>query len=112
MGLLGENPFSKLDNQTQKFNGTQLTFNDNFMLGLGTAKTTTHIPGYCGFIPTNQQDSKIIKVDPITQYPKTNHSLNYNLRLPGYSGYKPTNSVNIKGEPRPYCLSVKDEKFN
>lgn len=113
IGLHGDNPRDKFNDNTQVFNNTILNYNDNFSIGQGTTKTTNHIPGYAGFIPKNQQAAhQTSEADPFIKYSKSNHSLNYKLRLPRYGGYVSNNPLNIKGEPRPFCLTARDEKFN
>lgn len=45
MGTYGENPRDKLNPNVERAN------NEHHELTMGTTKTTTHIPGYNGFIP-------------------------------------------------------------
>lgn len=113
IGIHGDIPYEKFSNPTQKFNGRQLQYNDNHLLGLGTTKTTFNIPGYQGFMPKNQQKFHYTnRDDPYTNVNKTNHIQNYKTRIPRYQGHTSINPVNIKGVPRPYCLSTEGEKFN
>jgi hypothetical protein len=113
IGVHGDNPYDKFFNQTQTFNENKLEYSDNHQLALGTTKATKHIPGYQGFIPKNpQKNYSTNEVDCYTNVGKVNHMLNYRLRLPNYGGIQPKNPINIKGEPRPYCLSTQDELFN
>ncbi len=49
--------------------------------------------------------------DPYFNLNKTNHMLNYKVRLVGYKGHIPSNTNNIKGAIRPYCLSTQGESF-
>ena len=78
IGLDGDIPFDKFFDRTQKFNNTNLFHNDNYMLGLGTTKTTTNLPGYGGFIPKNSQKMhSTVNNDPYNIVLKTNHIQNY-----------------------------------
>lgn len=45
MGTFGQNPRDKLNNESERMQ------NEHHELSMGTTKTTTHIPGYNGFIP-------------------------------------------------------------
>ena len=45
MGTYGHNPRDKLNGEAERAN------NEHHELTMGTTKTTTHIPGYNGFIP-------------------------------------------------------------
>ena len=45
MGTFGHNPRNKLGADAERAN------NEHHELTMGTTKTTTHIPGYNGFIP-------------------------------------------------------------
>lgn len=66
-----------------------------------------------GFLPINSIEAKdTIKNDPYFNIAKTNHVLNYLIRIPRYQGYVPTNPQNIKGVIRPECLSTNGEKFS
>lgn len=113
IGIYGDNPIDKFTNTTQTFNQTKLFYNDNHQVGLGTTKTTTHIPGYSGFIPRNKQKVEFSnEKDSYVSVNKANHMINYNIRLPGYKGYLSKNPENIKGVSRPFCLSTKGEMFN
>lgn len=113
IGIHGDNPYEKFFNPTQQFNNTQLLYNDNFILGKGTSKTTFNLPGYGGFLPKNQQQKHNTNItDPYSNLLKTNHILNYKVRVPRYQGHMSINPVNIKGNPRPYCLSTEGEKLN
>jgi hypothetical protein len=113
IGVYGDNPIDKFTNTTQTFNQKQLFYNDNHQVGFGTTKTTTHIPGYSGFIPRNKQKVQFCnEKDSYVSNNKANHMINYNTRLPGYKGYLSKNPENIKGVSRPFCLSTKGEMFN
>ena len=108
MGIHGDVPFEKffLKNQPKMHSS-------NYELSLGTTKPTNFIPGYGGFIPVNKFTVYNDRVkDPYFNVIKTNHMLNYKVRLPNYQGYIPQNPQNIKGNPRPFCLSTKGESFN
>ena len=108
-GVFGDNPFEKffLHDQTK-------IHNSNYKIGLGTTKpTTSFIPGYGGYIPTNRfKYNKDYLKDPYFNINKTNHLLNYMLRIPNYQGYVPKNVINIKGNERPHCLSCEGEVFS
>lgn len=108
MGIHGDIPF-------EKFFWKKLPklYNDNSQIAKGTTKPTTFIPGYDGFIPVNKFTVYNDRInDPYFNVNKTNHMLNYHVRLPDYQGFIPKNPANIKGNPRPYCLSTKGETFN
>lgn len=86
----------------------------NYKIGLGTTKpTTAFIPGYGGYVPTNrfQYNMDYIK-DPYFNVNKTNHLLNYMVRIPNYQGYVPKSVTNIKGNQRPHCFSTDGEDFS
>jgi hypothetical protein len=110
MGIHGDNPRDKF-NQTARQLPNKF-HNDNYEIGLGTAKSSAFIPGYSGHIPVNQRipDDTRTK-DPYFKVAKTNHMLNYKSRVPNYSGYVPMNSSNIKGVTRPNCLTTQGESF-
>lgn len=113
IGLHGDVPYQKFFNPTQKFNEKELLYNDNFVLGKGTTKTSFYIPGYAGFIPRNQFTKNETNLkDPYTNIQKTNHILNYKTRIPRYQGLTSINPLNIKGNPRPFCLTTRNETFN
>lgn len=103
------------DNPKEKFNQTTVPgklFSDSYDISLGTTKSSNYIPGYQGHIPFNKHSPNgTLLNDPYFRVGKTNHVLNYKIRLPNYSGHIPSTSINIKGNIRPYCLSTKDEKF-
>ena len=108
LGVHGDIPFEKffLKNQPKMHSS-------NYELSLGTTKPTNFIPGYAGFIPVNKFTVYNDRVkDPYFNVNKTNHMLNYHVRLPNYQGYIPQNPQNIKGNARPFCLSTKGETFN
>ena len=86
----------------------------NYKIGLGTTKpTTAFIPGYGGYVPTNRfkYNMDYIK-DPYFNINKTNHLLNYLVRIPNYQGYVPKSVTNIKGNQRPHCFSTEGEDFS
>ena len=108
MGFQGDIPYNKffLKNQQKLHSG-------NYRVGKDTTKPTSFIPGYGGFIPENDFNINFDRIrDPYFSLNKTNHMLNYKVRLPNYQGYKPLNPGNIKGNPRPFCLSTEGETFN
>ena len=82
---------------------------------VGTTKTTTHIPGYNGFIPKTdfnpqavQQSSTLVNRNTIV---KQNMIENYQVKIPGFAGHKPANAINEKGTIRPNCLNINGEAF-
>lgn len=108
MGIHGDIPYEKffLKNQTKLHSG-------NFNIGKNTTKPQAFLPGYCGYIPYNDFELNFDRTkDPYFSVNKTNHMLNYKTKLPGYQGYAPSNPDNIKGNPRPSCLSIEGESFN
>jgi hypothetical protein len=89
--------------------------NEQHELTVGTTKTTTHIPGYNGFIPKTDfnplavgQASNLAARNTIV---KQNMIENYSVKVPGYSGHKPMNAINEKGTIRPACLNTQGEHF-
>lgn len=108
MGIHGDIPYEKffLKNQEKLHSG-------NYHIGKDTTKPTSFIPGYGGYVPYNEFTINFDRTkDPYFSVNKTNHMLNYKVRLPNYQGYVPANPANIKGNPRPFCLSTKGETFN
>ena len=108
-GVFGDNPFEKffLHNQPK-------IHNSNYKIGLGTTKpTTAFIPGYGGYVPTNRFKYNMDYIeDPYFNINKTNHLLNYMVRIPNYQGYVPKSVTNIKGNQRPHCFSTEGEEFS
>ena len=86
----------------------------NYKIGLGTTKpTTAFIPGYGGYVPTNRFEYNMDYIkDPYFNTNKTNHLLNYMVRIPNYQGYVPKSVTNIKGNQRPHCFSTEGEDFS
>lgn len=82
---------------------------------IGTSKTTSHIPGYGGFIPKTDVNDKAIDqsqgVNTRETFIKQNIVENHCVRVPGYGGYKPTSVINDRGNLRPYCLTTTGEAF-
>lgn len=108
-GVYGDNPFEKFFLHDQP-----KIHSSNYKIGLGTTKpTTAFIPGYGGYVPTNrfQYNMDYIK-DPYFNVNKTNHLLNYMVRIPNYQGYVPKSVTNIKGNQRPHCFSTDGEDFS
>lgn len=110
IGTYGHNPRAKLPHDAE-FQG-----NEHHELTVGTTKTTTHIPGYNGFIPKTdfnpmavQQATTLAARNTIV---KQNMIENYCVKVPGYSGHKPMSSINEKGVIRPNCLNTAGESFN
>ena len=89
--------------------------NEHHELTMGTTKTTTHIPGYNGFIPKTDFNPNAVMQSQLggnrDTIVKQNIIENYQVKLPGYSGHKPMNSINDKGTARPSCLSTAGENF-
>ena len=89
--------------------------NEHHELTVGTTKTTTHIPGYNGFIPaTDFNPSAVTQASTLgarETIVKQNIIENYQLKVPGYQGHRPANAPNIKGSLRPNCLNTDGEKF-
>lgn len=109
IGTHGHNPRAKLNGDAE------MQANEHHELSVGTTKTTTHIPGYNGFIPKTdfngsavQQASTLGARNTIV---KQNIIENYQVKTPGYAGHKPANGVNLKGAIRPNCLETTGEQF-
>ena len=109
MGTHGHNPRNQLnaDSEVQGNQAHELT--------VGTTKTTTHIPGYNGFIPKTdfnplavQQSANLVNRNTIV---KQNMIENYSVKMPGFAGHKPANAINEKGNIRPNCLNINGETF-
>jgi len=106
-GVHGDNPREKFILENGKL------FNDNRCLAEGTSKASTYIPGYAGHIPLNETRKKeSLNDEAYFRFAKTNHLLNYNLKIPHYQGHVPLNPANFKGNERPYCLSTREETFS
>ena len=108
-GVYGQNPRDKLPGDATRMD------NQHHELTMGTTKTTTHIPGYNGFIPKTDFNPHAVGQSTLAgnrnTIVKQNIIENYQVKLPGYSGHKPMSSVNDKGTVRPNCLSTAGEKF-
>ena len=83
---------------------------------MGTTKVTSHIPGYNGFFPKSDFNSKALEQSKLDNknrntIVKQNIIENYCVKLPGYNGHIPMSSVNDRGNPRPNCLSTDGESF-
>ena len=109
LGTHGHNPRNKLPGDAEMIG------NENHELTVGTTKTTTHIPGYNGFIPkagfndlATAQASTLGARETIV---KQNMIENYSVKIPGYKGHKPANACNEKGTIRPNCLNTAGEQF-
>lgn len=89
--------------------------NEHHELTVGTTKTTTHIPGYNGFIPKTDFNSSAVEqastLGARNTIIKQNIIENYQVKVPGYSGHKPMNATNEKGYIRPNCLDTTGEQF-
>lgn len=80
---------------------------------MGTAKVTSHIPGYNGYIPRTDLNPKALAHGSGEEARETiikqNIVENYQVRVPGYSGHLPMSVVNDRGAIRPYCLTTEGE---
>ena len=108
-GVYGDNPFEKFFLHDQP-----KIHSSNYKLGMGTTKpTTVFIPGYGGYVPVNRFEYNMDYLkDPYFNVNKTNHLLNYMVRIPNYKGYVPKSVTNIKGNQRPHCFSTAGEDFS
>mmetsp|Transcript_38263 Transcript_38263/g.43861 ORF Transcript_38263/g.43861 Transcript_38263/m.43861 type:complete len:85 (-) Transcript_38263:7-261(-) len=83
---------------------------------MGTTKVTSHIPGYCGFLPkTDLNDTALAHSKSMIPRPimknKVNLNENFNVKIPGYAGHKPRSCLNDRGNVRPQLFSTKGETF-
>lgn len=82
LGTHGHNPRSKLpaDSEMQQ--------NEHHELTVGTTKTTTHIPGYNGFIPKTDFNASAVQqastLGARNTIVKQNIIENYQVKVPGY----------------------------
>lgn len=87
----------------------------NRIVSIGTTKTTSHIPGYNGFLPKTDMNERAIDQALGQQTRETiikqNIVENHSVRVPGYGGYKPMSVINDRGDVRPSCLTTTGEKF-
>lgn len=85
-------------------------------LTMGTTKTTSHIPGYNGFIPRTDLNPTAVAHGAGEQdrhtIIKQNIVENYQVKLPGYQGHMPMSVMNDRGTIRPMCLSTTGETFH
>ena len=76
-----------------------------YIFSVGTTKTTSHIPGYNGFLPRTDLNEKALAqslgLNTRETIIKQNIVENYNLKVPGYSGHKPMSALNDRGLLRP-----------
>lgn len=83
---------------------------------MGTTKTTSHIPGYNGYIPKTDLNPTAVAhgagVDTRTTIIKNNIVENFSVKVPGYQGHKPMSVVNDRGTLRPMCLSTTGERYH
>ena len=83
---------------------------------MGTTKTTSHLPGYCGFLPKTDINPSAIGQGKGEQKRETiikqNIVENYTIKIPGYAGYKNVSAMNDRGQARPNCLSTMGETFH
>lgn len=109
MGTFGYKPRDKLPVEADSLG------NEHHELTVGTTKTTTHIPGYNGFIPKTDYNAAAVvqssTLDTRDTIIKQNMIENYQVKVPGYQGHRPMNAVNEKGTIRPNCLDTRGEKF-
>lgn len=87
-----------------------------FYFRIGTTKTTSHIPGYNGYLPkTDLNPTAILQglgEQPRMTIIKQNIVENYQVRIPGYQGHKPMSVINDRGSLRPNCLTTVGEQFH
>ena len=109
LGTHGHNPRNKLPQESEK------QANEHHDLTVGTTKTTTHIPGYNGFIPKADFNPQAVNqastLGARQTIIKQNIIENYQVKVPGYQGHKPMNAQNEKGYIRPNCLDTSGERF-
>lgn len=109
LGVHGHNPRDKLPNNAE------MQGNEHHELTMGTTKTTTHIPGYNGFIPKTDFNASAVNQSSTLNARETivkqNMIENYSVKVPGYAGHKPANGQNEKGVIRPTCLNTDGERF-
>lgn len=109
-GNYGSDPREKLNSNHAK------QYNENDELSKGSTKVTQHIPGYNGYIPKTDLNSKAIAQSESQATRETiikqNIVENQSLRVPGYQGHKPMSALNDRGFLRPNCLSTDGEKFS
>ena len=109
IGTYGHNPRNKLSSEADAQG------NEHHELTVGTTKTTTHIPGYNGFIPKTDFNASAVQqattLGARNTIVKQNIIENYQVKVPGYSGHKPMNAINEKGTIRPNCLMTQGERF-
>ena len=109
IGTHGHNPRAKLPGESES------QANEHHELTVGTTKTTTHIPGYNGFIPkTDFNPSAVAQASTLgnrNTIIKQNIIENYQVKVPGYQGHKPMSCANEKGTIRPNCLNTMGEQF-
>ncbi len=112
MGAFGDTPHDKFA-KTVRNGQVDKVFFDNHEVAEGSTKMSNFVPGYSGHIPHDFSRTKETAInDPYFQNAKTNHMLNYKVKVPYYSGYAPLNPKNYKGQTRPYCLTTQGEKFS
>jgi len=109
MGTYGHNPRNKLNGDTEKID------NENHELTMGTTKVTKHIPGYNGYLPKTDLNTRALSQAALdgnrNTIVKQNIVENYQVKLPGYSGHKPMSTTNDRGMARPACLNTQGESF-
>lgn len=83
---------------------------------IGTQKVTSHIPGYCGFIPNTDINHTAIDQSLGQKLRNTiikqNIVENQHVKLPGYQGHSSMSVVNDRGNIRPKCLGTQGERFS
>lgn len=109
MGTYGDNPRNKLNQESDKQE------NENHELTMGTTKVTKHIPGYNGYLPKTDLNTKALQQSALDgnrdTIIKQNIVENYQVKVPGYSGHKPMSTTNDRGTARPSCLNTQGENF-
>lgn len=110
IGNYGHNPRNILSHQSTKQE------NKHNEMTIGTQKVTSHIPGYCGFIPNTDINENAINQSLGQKLRNTivkqNIVENQHIRLPGYKGHKTMSVVNDRGSIRPKCLGTDGESFS
>jgi len=85
------------------------------LFSVGTTKTTSHIPGYNGFLPRTDINENAMKQGQGSNTRMTiikqNIVENFHVKMPGYSGHIPMSALNDRGAIRPSCLTTYGEKF-
>ncbi|TNV72348.1 hypothetical protein FGO68_gene16976 [Halteria grandinella] len=109
-GVYGSKPTDRINQETGQIE------NPVHELTVGTTKTTSHIPGYNGFLPKTDINAVALQQSMGQNARETiikqNIVENFHVRIPGYSGHKPMSAMNDRGTIRPSCLSGSGESYN